>query len=77
MKRKYRWVVEFTIDEVWVADGFRMTDEDARDMISDRLPHSYSHETDAKVLESPPVDELAKAGDDSESIFDEEPANEG
>ena len=38
---KFKWKVEFEVDETWVADGFEMTEERAKLMIENSLPYSY------------------------------------
>jgi hypothetical protein len=53
MADKFKWVVEFDVDESWVADGFDLTDERAKEMIERALPYSYASETNAKVLKAP------------------------
>lgn len=50
---KFKWVVEFSVDESWIADGFDLTDERAKEMIEHTLPYSYGSETEARVLKSP------------------------
>jgi hypothetical protein len=50
---KFKWTVEFEVDESWVANGFDLTDERAKDMIESELPYSYGHETKAKVIKAP------------------------
>ena len=59
--RKFRWVVEFLVDETWVADGFNLTDERAKKMIEHDLNCSYGHETSAIVIEAPSADKINKA----------------
>lgn len=50
---KFKWVVEFEVSENWVADGFEMTAERAKDMIESALPYSYPHETAVKIVAAP------------------------
>ncbi len=57
----FKWTVEFTVDETWVADGFEMTPEIAKAMIEKQLGYSYSHETDAKVIKAPAQAAIRKA----------------
>ena len=49
----FKWTVEFEVDESWVADGFDLTDERAKQMIENTLPHAYGSETKAKVISAP------------------------
>lgn len=59
--KKFKWVVEFTVDETWVADGFDLTEERAHEMIQNDLRYSYSTETSAKVITAPDPKLIAKA----------------
>jgi len=61
MAKKFKWVVEFTVDECWVADGFEMTDESAHLMIQNVLKFAYPSETSARVIKSPDKCEIRKA----------------
>ncbi len=57
---KFKWTVEFTVDESWVADGFIMTDHRAHDMLANDLQSAYSHEIHAKVIKHPDLKRVAK-----------------
>lgn len=57
---QFKWVVEFEIDEVWVADGFEMTDERANAMIQSEIGYAYDYEAKAKVLKAPPQSAIRK-----------------
>jgi len=48
------WLVKIKVDKSWVADGFDLTKERARDMISDTLPYAYGYEYDAVIVKAPP-----------------------
>jgi hypothetical protein len=50
---KLKWVVEFSVDETWVADGFDLTDERAKEMLARDLSYAYGHELDARLLQAP------------------------
>ena len=56
-----QWVVEFSVDMRWIADGFNLTDELAKEMIERQLPYSYVAETSARVISAPDARELARA----------------
>ena len=58
---KFKWTVEFTVDETWVADGFDLTDERAHAMLNEDLRFAHSHELKAKVIKAPTALEVAKA----------------
>lgn len=60
-ERIYKWIVEFTVDETWVQDGFDLDDERAKEMIEENIPYSYSSETTAKVIAAPSRLEIKKA----------------
>lgn len=58
---KFKWVVEFEVDETWVTDGFDLTDERALQMLQDDLSFAYEHELRAKVLKAPDAKLIRKA----------------
>ena len=49
----FKWTIEIEVDESWVADGFDMDDERAKEMLAQNLPYAYNSELAAKVLKSP------------------------
>ena len=51
--KQFKWVVEFTVDETWVEDGFELTEERAKDMIENELQFSMAPETKVKILSAP------------------------
>ena len=55
-----RWTVEFAVDESWVADGFDLTDERAKEMLATDLGYAYGHELGAKVLKYPSAERVAR-----------------
>lgn len=58
---KFKWVVEFEVDEVWVADGFNLTKERAEDMIFNDLGYADVTEIKVKILKSPDKNKILKA----------------
>lgn len=60
MNKKFKWVVEFEVDETWVADGFQLNEERAKSMIENALPYSYPSETAVKVLKAPALAKIMK-----------------
>lgn len=59
MGRRFKFVVAFEVDEVWVADGFDIrTTAQARGLIESRLGWAYGHEYDARVVAAPSHDEV-------------------
>ena len=61
MTKRFKWTVEFEVDEQWVADGFDLTNERALDMLATDLRYAYGHELGATVIKSPDPLEIAKA----------------
>ena len=57
---KFKWKVEFEVDETWVADGFEMTEERAKLMIENSLPYSYPAEKKVKIISSPDYKKIQK-----------------
>ena len=55
-----RWTVEFAVDSSWVADGFDLTDERAKEMLNGNLRYAYGHELKAKVTKYPAAIKVAK-----------------
>lgn len=58
---KFKWTVEFAIDESWVADGFELTEGRAKDMIEEQLPYAYGFETSVKIIKTPPLKDIWNA----------------
>jgi hypothetical protein len=58
---KYKWVVEFEVTELWVADGFNITQGRAIDMIANALPYASGAEFSAKVIKSSTEQAIKKA----------------
>jgi hypothetical protein len=59
--RRFKWVVEFEVDESWVADGFDLNDDRAHEMIHRYVSYSYGHEVSGKVLRAPDPKAIRKA----------------
>lgn len=55
-----RWTVEFAVDSSWVADGFDLTDERAKEMLAYDLRYAYGHELGAKVIKYPSAERVAR-----------------
>ncbi|NQT22340.1 MAG: hypothetical protein HQ579_02760 [Candidatus Omnitrophica bacterium] len=59
--RKFRWIVEFSVDKTWVADGFDLTENRALSMLSNDLQSAYiDTELEVKILKSPNKQEILK-----------------
>ena len=59
--KTFKWTVEFTVDETWVADGFNLTDSRAKEMLANDLVYSSPHEYSAKVIKAPDPAKIAKS----------------
>ena len=59
--KKFKWVVEFEVDESWVADGYDPDDEQMKEMLAQRLSGAYNHEIDAKIIKRPTDKSIVKA----------------
>ena len=57
-KTTYKWTVEFEVAAAWVADGYDMDDERAREMLASDLSYAYGNEVAARVIEAPDADAL-------------------
>lgn len=68
---KFKWVVEFEVSGTWVADGFNLTDERAKDMLAHDLQYAYGCELKAKVIKAPePLDiAYAQGYEDDKSVL--------
>lgn len=53
MKKKFKWTVEFTVNETWVADGFDIDDDRAKEMLANDLQYAYGHEISARIIKAP------------------------
>lgn len=58
--KKYKWTVEISVDDCWVADGFDMDDEKAQDMLADFMPYAHGSEIKAKVIKRPAKKSILK-----------------
>lgn len=65
--KKFKWVVEFTVDETWVADGFELTAERAMDMLMHDLGYAREDELGTRVLKAPKPEVIRKAQGYSEA----------
>lgn len=72
-----KWVVEFVVADSWVADGFELTNERAKNMIEEALGWSYGHETAARVIEAPDPNVIEGLQDGSVDFDDQESVTTG
>ena len=57
---KLTWTVEISVERLFVADGFELTDERAQDMVLNDLQFAGSHEVTCKVIKAPDPEKVAK-----------------
>jgi len=55
-----RWAVEIEMDELWVQDGFDLTDEKMHHIMTHHFGHVYGHEVRCKVIARPPDEKIAE-----------------
>lgn len=60
-KKTFKWVVEITIDETWVADGFDPDDQQMHNALQTALPYARSDEIHVHVKKRPADRDIAKA----------------
>lgn len=60
--KKFKWVVEIEVDEVWVADGYEANADRVKDAIMEySLGYAYDSEVNVKILKAPTKKSIAKA----------------
>ena len=50
MEKQKIFTVKFYVDRSWIDDGYNITNESAKEMLSASLPYAYQNEIDAKVI---------------------------
>ena len=58
---RFRWRIEIEIDEVWVADGFEVTEDRIHDMVVSAIGFARPDEVLVRILASPHPDEILQA----------------
>lgn len=59
---KFRFTVEFEIDEIWIADGFFLTADIAMEMLANELNFAnVGEELDARMVKVPSLERVARA----------------
>lgn len=58
--RKFKWVVEIEVDEIWVMDGFDLSEERIKTMILRDLSQARNNEVNCRVLKTPDPEEIRK-----------------
>lgn len=49
----FKWTVEIEVNGIWVRDGFELTEERLKEIVSQQLPFSYDNETRVRIVKSP------------------------
>lgn len=78
MTRKYKWTVEITVDETWVADGFDLQDgqDVAERLKAGILSYATNGEFTARV-KTGPVRELVAKVQGFDSVYAMDSSNKG
>lgn len=50
---KLKWTAEIEVDETWVADGFDLTAERLKEMVTSDLQWAYGHEIACRIVKAP------------------------
>lgn len=61
MGKRFKWTVEFSVDASWVADGFELTRDRAKEMLANDLRGAYNHEISARIIAKPNRKAIRKA----------------
>lgn len=59
--KAFRWAVEIVVSEVWVADGFDLTEERLKEMVMSDLSCAHGHEVRVAIVKRPDPKAIAKA----------------
>jgi hypothetical protein len=59
--QRFKFTIEFDVAEVWIADGFDLTDSRAQDLLRNALPWCYDSEVGARVIARPADEDMARA----------------
>jgi len=57
----FKWTVEISVAQLWVADGFDLTNRRAHDIMTSHLGYAEGSEIKTRVLEKPSDEAVAKA----------------
>jgi hypothetical protein len=58
---KLNYIIEVSIDEKWIEDGFDLrTEQDIKNLLKARLPYAYDNEVEGKVISAPNLDFILK-----------------
>jgi len=58
---KLTWLVEISVDESWVADGFTLTGDRVKEILLEGpLGFATEDEVDARIVSAPDLDEIKK-----------------
>jgi hypothetical protein len=59
--KRFKFVIEFSVDPSWVADGFDINKENVKERMAVLLPHAHNSEFSAKVISRPTTKEIKNA----------------
>ena len=65
-QRFFKWMVEFSVAETWVADGFNLTDARALEMLENDIQFAYPHELRARVVRAPKAADIGRVQEPEE-----------
>lgn len=57
----FKWTVEVSVEQSWIADGFDLDNERAKAMLAKTLPYANNAELRAKVITKPDRKLIRKA----------------
>ena len=56
-----KYIVELSISDTWVEDGFDIrTRDDVKDLLQRLLPYAYGHEVKGRVIHAPSLKTIKK-----------------
>lgn len=61
MAKRFKWTVDIYVDRSWIADGFDLTNERAKEMVAKTLPYAHNGEFSARVIAKPAKKLIRKA----------------
>jgi hypothetical protein len=58
--KKSKWVIEISVSNFWIEDGFNLTKDNINDMLQKLLPYACSNEITGKILNAPDKSTIKK-----------------
>jgi hypothetical protein len=53
MSKKFKWTVEIEVDQIWVEDGFNLTEDRLNSMIGYELSYANGNEYKGTIIKAP------------------------